>query len=155
MHAPYSRDQTTLLVWCGSMGVISRDAAVIGNANISDSICQASRDRRMPPARGCCRPRLAMQVVVCEPRGPPVMGVHGRPSTVDSKFAAGRSCCVLHPLEIGLQDTSDYNSGRLCLKVTIWPKPTTGVRAVVLCATGRNLDLCCQASCAPALWTWA
>lgn len=29
-------------------GEISRDAAVIGNANVGDSICQASKDRRLP-----------------------------------------------------------------------------------------------------------
>lgn len=48
VHAPSGGDQTTAPRLMRVSGEISRDAAVIGNANVGDSICQASKDRRLP-----------------------------------------------------------------------------------------------------------
>lgn len=76
-------------------GEIPRDAAVIGNGTGSGSICQASRDRRMPTSERLLQAAVDQQVVVCDPRCRLVMGRHGRPSSVDSNLAAVRSGCVL------------------------------------------------------------
>ena len=76
-----------------------------------------------------------MQVVVCGPRGRPVNERHGHPSTVDTILAAGRSCCVFSLLNIGLQETSDHNSGRhvsTAVKVILWPSADNGNKSKCL-----------------------
>lgn len=94
------------------MGKISRDAAVIGNGNPNGGICQASRGHGMPIGERLLQAPVDHQAVVCDPWGRPVRERHGYPSTVDSNLAAGRSCYVFSLLKIGLQETSDHNSGR-------------------------------------------